>query len=587
MKIFILGLKVYKPVIIISLLVGLVYISHHFFMVNNLGDKQSYSPVFINGVSDDNMYYAARAMVVYSGRWIARDPNLSEYQDGPPVLPVLNPMLLGGVSKLFGSIKQGLIISDFIFPTLIFLVIYFLALEISQRKLLSLLFAIVFIFAPGLSLLFPPYAFAHIIELIKSIFPVFGDAGPLYFSRLEYPKLTFFFYGLVLLLTLRALKRKDNKSVFFAGISFGLLFYTYLYDWASFLSALLIMIFFNLIQKNYVQTKRIITIILIGLIVSIPYWVNFWLLHNMPQYDDIVARIGMEATHSFRLISVWKSYFRIAFLFIMLSFLSYKDRIKFNFLAGLLLAYCAVINMQVITGFNPQPDHWHKTQFLAISLVVFMIIIWFYDKLFFKLKFKRFFAYAFVLLLLFSQFYGQYVFSKLNYNRYTMPKDYREAYGWLNSNTPNASVVGSISFEVNTELLVHTHNKVFIPSGYNTLAPTNEIWQRSMILSKLYGLNDEEYVDFVEKGNVYLFSGLFLDHSHDSYFRSSTRNIPSDLLKTKEIQYSQYIFSPDTISYQLDYLFFEDQSLYKDPIVIYKNLKKLYENKSIKIYQVF
>ena len=227
--------KTHPALPILMIAVSLVYGSWHIFNAGFL--TGNYYPVTGDG---DEMYYGQRARAVYSGDWLAGDIALWENQKSPVFLPILNPIIMGALGKIMGSLEKGYVASDFIFPPLIFAALYFLAYELAQSRAGAALFASLFIFAPQI-VTFPSAASITLLTRFQT----------LYFSRFEYPKLTFLFHALAFYFILRSLKYKKGVDIFLAGISFGLLFYTYLYDWGSVLTALFLMIFFFLPQKEY------------------------------------------------------------------------------------------------------------------------------------------------------------------------------------------------------------------------------------------------------------------------------------------------------------------------------------------------
>lgn len=575
--------------IFLSLLVGLIYISHHFIIPNFLdAEGEIYYPITSASFPDEALLYAPRANAAMQGRWFSGDSALAEYREGPAVLPILNPILLGGLGAMFGSMKAGIIASDFIFPTLIFLAVYFLAYEFSQRKKWSLVFASLFLFIPKLGISIPPVTFLHLKEFWKIPFPFLNSQEPFYFSQFEEPKITFFFFTIALLFFVRAMRRDSMKSAALAGISFGLLFYTYLYDWATAFAAMGLFFLWSLYKKDFHAVKRTAIIAAIGLLCSAGYWYNFW---HILQYPDAIARAGGEFSHAIRFATVWKSYLRVLVLvFLLVAFWQKKDRRLIWMLGAMLFAYVIAVNVQVVTGLNPQPDHWYRVQFLPIALAAWLIALRLYD-LFFapateKVRMLGNAAAAFFLLYFFmGTFYASGVYSITHAKDYAVSWRTVESLEWLRAHTEKGSVVGAISGSKSAEILLHTENNVFVPFGFATLASDRELWERAMILARLYGFTPDEFEAYIRASAYYLFAEEYGDHSFDANFTHYDRKLPDAVAEEKTALYRAYAKKPE-LKYQLDYLYVDEQGngAGKDPVLVTSSLKKEFDKDGIRIY---
>src|SRR3989344_725939 len=586
--------KINWVLLVLALGVSLIYGSHHFLMPVFLDDPGSaYLPLTVSSYSDVAMFYGPRANAVYWGEFRVGDMYLAEYRGGPALLPMLNPLILGWLGRIFGGTKNGFIAADFLFPPLIFIALYFLAQEITGERVFSTLFASVFIFSPKLFLYIPPLSLSAIKEFLVNFIPILAPPEALYFERFEYPKLTFLFYALAFYFTLCALKRREKTSIYLAGINFGILFYTYLYDWVYFFTGLGIMFACFMVMRDYDEMKITAKIEGIGLVISVFYWINFFQLNSLLQYHDIFLRIGAEISHRFRWASAWKSYLRnlmlIAFLWALFR---RAGKITAVYLAALLLAYFAVVNVQVILGFNPHPDHWYRVEFLPIGLAVMYIAFWFYGKIlrFVSMRWAVLCVAGFILLLFGQELYLQYNFSKASAKDFSLPKAEFAGYEWLNENTPKDSVVGVLSPKTNIELSLYTHNKIFLPGGGNSLAPTEEIWDRLMIMAKVFGVPPEELKSVVLEGNLYFFHDFYRDKSFDTYFRARSGQISEEEYKVKLDAYSGRFkdFQLSETPYQLDYLYFDPKTAGtwgRDPEKLINGLQKVY-NDHIRIYKV-
>jgi hypothetical protein len=156
-----------------------------------------------------------------------------------------------------------------------------------------------------------------------------------------------------------------------------------------------------------------------------------------------------------------------------------------------------------------------------------------------------------------ANFYGQYLYSAQGADKFTLSREREEVFMWLNGNTFPHSVVATLSSDTNRELLLYTHNRVFIPNGLNTIASEKEIWDRAFRAAVLFDLDADEFARMI-RGNdsaYYLFSERFTDNSFDAAFRSGwVRAFPDALIEEKTNVYASYAASDACeIPYLLDY----------------------------------
>lgn len=575
----------------LAICVSLIYGSTHFFIARELrGSGDVYHPLTF--ASDGDMaIYGIRANAVYGGQWIAGDISVAESRSSPAVLPILNPIMIGGLGRLVGSLERAFIFSDFLFPPMIFIALYFLAFELTGARALSIFFASVFIFIPKVILPIPPVTPELFKVFINNILPDVNNG--LYFSRFEYPKVTFLFYALAFYFTLRAIRRDEKWAVWFAGINFGLLFYTYLYDWVYFFIGVSMMSAMFIFSGRYRDAANLARIIGLGFLISVPYWLNFLFLHQLPNYSDFPARIGVEIGRRLRWASVWKSYARNIVLVILAALaLPKKERLILFYLSGFLLAYFAVVNLQIVLGFNPHPDHWYRVSFLPIALGMLAISYWGAKRYFSP----RILSYGIIVAILSTSLimgrslYSQYLFSKVNARSYVVNKPYATSYLWLAHNAPKGSMVGSISIPTNNELALYTSHRTFILNGFLTTATDAKIWERFIDISVLYGISPKNFSALIPGVIGHLFHNEYRDRSFDYNFRISSDSdyrFPDEIYDRAMSAYETVRTKKlETIASQLDYLYAGPREEALGSVKAVKNLEKVYDREGVHIYKV-
>ncbi|MEK7083260.1 MAG: hypothetical protein AAB972_03735 [Patescibacteria group bacterium] len=574
---------------------GLVYSSHHFFIPLLLDPVEGvYNPLPQQGYGDEVLLYGARSHAVFEDFGIRGDFSLAEYPTSPVFLPILPPLLLGGLGKLFGSFEYGIIASDFIFPSLIFLVLYLLMREIGIEKRVSLLFIALFSLSPQFGISSPPISFTHIKTLAQTVFPYLAKHEILYFSHFDEPKLTFLFFSFFIYALARALKRNGRNDTILAGISFGILFYTYLYDWATMMTSLGILGMFFFITKDYRRLRIVAAIGGIGIVISSYYWINLLMLQHLSSADDVIARLGGEFSHNVRFATVWKSYIRaISLVALLWFFLRHRAKEGIIVLSAILLSYLVVVNEQVITGFNVEPDHWYRIQFLPISMSVFLLCYALYRQ-YGEVYIKKYASTIFVIFFIYffgSAFAGQYIYAQSQANIFITSRSYQESFEWLNGHTEPGSVVGTVSFSGNLHLQMHTANKIFVPFGLSTVASEDELWKRFMIMARLFNVNTNTFASLISKESVayYLFGDQYGSRTFDAAFFFHKWRIPDSLLAEKIKIYEKSFGNEHTLLslYRLDYLFVDQKEFpnwSKPSHDLFGPLTEVFDNGRVVIY---
>ena len=520
--------------------------SGHFFAARLIPNDTTYHPVTEMIDFDEGADYAVRAAATfYRNDLLVGDVSLKENFSGPAFLPILNPLIVAGFGKAANSLDGGFILAEIILPTLSFFLIYLLGFEILCSRLAAILLAVVFLFAPRFAL-FPS------VDSLS-----FGTNNQLYFARFEYPMVTFPFFVAALYLIARVLKRNEKWLFLAAGAAVGLLFYTYLYDWIYVLAGLFVLIIFFLIMGERKGIIKILKIVLVTGVVSIPYGFNFFAIKSLAGFNDLIVRMGVEFSHKIRLDIVWFSYVRAVVLAALVWFVNRKKQsTTAAYVAAFILPILFLLNIQVLTGFIPQPDHWHRVTFLMLAVAVFAIVLPFIV----KIKIKLIFAVALVAFStgwLFGYSFGvQYLRAPVVAEAAIIDHDYEEIYQWLLNKKPKSNIL-SLSPVTNSEAIIYSGVWTFLPNGFHTVISNEEISERAKISAAIYRLAPAAFGDFLKMNNQYLFVDFYrADKTFNNYFRSVGRIIPVEVLNNLIVDYED------------DYLNIIDKLKFSEPIFV-------------------
>lgn len=570
---------------------------------------ETYAPMPCYDVDILNTY-APRYRDAIDGRLIAGEIDTYEHKDGPALWSMLPPLILAPFFIPFGSVPPGLIVTDVVFILFTFFSFFLLFVALTKNRFFALFFSFWLMVYAGIVLYIPPITIMELKVLILRFFPFLVEKVPIglkFRGRESFiPAAPFFILSLYFaywaasamaqkatsflsdMSTRRdtGLLRLGSLGVRFlngfpftavqktwpaivAGIFYGLLFYIYFYYWAFTTVFLGIFFLALLIMKETRAARAIFIAGIVGLVVSIPFWINQIELAQLPQYQEIMDRVaGYEIGDGFRFY-LWPRYLTYVVMSLLAFWLGKKLNapIKASFLTALALAGIVVLNVQVVTGFNIQTDHWFTRVFVIAHNIVWASIA--YDAfLYFKPRIwpwisrhKKAIATLFFIAVFYfsaSFVYNQIVSVSKRAPKCVMPASLIEGYEWLNKNTPKDSVVMTPSFKTNAEIPVYTHNRIFLARSHNSLASDEEIFDRLYITYKMLGISTAYLYDMLQT-----FDGMFnlvnFKYNHrylDTYYGGVYPDPPIPKAEMEKILNTYTFFKlPRKLPYRLDYIF--------------------------------
>lgn len=561
----------HRAAAIVAVLLGAIY-----FLPNILipafqghGGFGVYHPMSLEAPTlDEVAAYGSRLREVMDGHFSDGDAYLREYKNQPTMWGSdVMAVILGTIPFIFrmNDPTPIYVFGDFLFPILVFLAAYALFFSITKNKLWSIFGTLIFSAFPNISVfrLFfsPSFYSAFSLERLFGVFDrVFNPA----LTRLFVPGFSLLFFILFLFTVLRALNSEREKNIFnilSASLAFGFLFYIYFYYWA-YAIVLMVILASLLLFVEKEKTFKVLKILFGGLIVSLPYWLKVLKLRDNPFYKELSTRVGLEISRVFRIESM-DAYILAVVLTVLLIWLGRKrgEIITGIFLGAALLSYIVVLNIQIITGFNIQPDHWgSRVNVYVLSLGIVTAIFWLFDFLSKKFKNSRPIIsapiiYALVLFFFFISLIIQIRNSSLSSNDYRIQEDLLTAYKWINRNTPKDSVFLSPSSKTAFYLPFFTHANVYVPPSCYSLLPRDQIIDRFLEAYAYFGVSKDflkksleadlgdgknlEYVWGAENDPIYmLFCDSYASYKPGGYISgSSLRPFPVEVLNELTTKY--------------------------------------------------
>ena len=260
--------------IIIAVLVGFISIAPQLLAINNLGDSYKGIPFF--GI-DDNLYYTAKIQDIIDGHWTVSSPFLFEYKSTYPlVLPIgeFFYVILSGL--FFLSVANAVLLAKFLFPAILFFLIYWLVLKLINKNILSWPGKINSIMGGLLVVL----GF-DLVDYKNTWLFLSGQSHQFFLSiwtRPVNPVTGAMLLFIFLLLIWRIIDYRGIRPKFMflpAGLILGSMIY-YFFSWGTAMSVLGVLIVIFFIKKECEIFKQLFYAALASFLVLLPYWCGLW-----------------------------------------------------------------------------------------------------------------------------------------------------------------------------------------------------------------------------------------------------------------------------------------------------------------------
>ncbi len=570
--------------VIVSLSFGCPHI-----IMNYLLEKEgkTYTPFVIEPFSHakwDEVGYASKVRQAYDGRYFER---------GYFRPPILHVFLFALMTRGLGSIKNVSILGDFIFPPIIFLLIYCLLVKITQKKLVSVLGGAAVLYGHHLLFSFPPITVSKLQQTWSYLVNYGSGKVPLEFSRLE-SQFNFVIVTMAIYFFFKSLQTKKIGLGILAGLLLGTLFYCYFYYWTFFITGCVILLVWSLVKKDWISSKLILLTIVIGVLLSIPFWFCAFSFVKNPAYLEFLVRYALEYGRQPNI-----PWFYLAFALIFTVVYGKRDN-TFYFLMSFFFAGIFLLNIHLVTGKTILKNHWNAMilqHWVVIMMIVFLVKIVQYPYQNFFIRnlaqlLKRIYILFCSLVITFFIFYGYYTngrFAFKNYHGYSLSPELRSAFNWLNQNTANGSIVMSCSFRTSFLLPVYTHNGAFLSNGLEAISSNEEILERFLAAYKILGV-PRNYVEAFTSRDATKKTGVPKGEAFgESYMFGFNGNYLSEKKAQEMIHnFSEYNPLIGLRKYPVDYVWvgLYDIEIKRDEIFKGIPMEAVYRNGSITIYKI-
>lgn len=616
MKYILIWLKNYWSALLAAFLVGLIYFLPNILIPRQLASEgyTNYHPLNLEApVLDEVGSYGVKIKEVLEGKFDDGDPYLAEYKHQPTIWGnYYTSLAVGVILKLFGLTDPTplFVIGDFIFPSLAFLLAFYLFYLLIGDKRWSLLGGLVMIVFPNLGALrlavaMPWWRQADIF--FSATGRLFDDTLP----RLLVPSFTLPFFLLALIAFIRLNDKPTIGRMIIAGLTFGALFYVYFYYW---MFTVIFFTFFGLWllwRRDFVLLKFIIGVVATAGLVAWPALAAMVRLLRDSSYAALRLRAGLVVSRTVNLGSI-DNYIFIVLMIIIFIWAVKKQYLK-NYQAGwlgsALVTTLAVTNIQLIFGFNPQPDHWGSRVTIYILVMGLIIGAWCVMRLARIEIIRRFAPLILIPILMITGAVNKIQTAQLEVWNYQMFPDVSASLAWMASHLPPESVVVTPSTKMNILLPFFTSVNVYVPPINFTIAPTEEVQNRFLEVYKLYnvtpefftkifsfGINGADFKDLFANRRMELDPFFFisgdLDKTLSGYsYHQRELYIPAERVKNLLITYRALAAPvPPTLhlAHHADYLYNGpyERLFNKLKPSLFNNLELVYNHNLVQIYAI-
>ncbi len=454
--------------ILVTFLIGLIFILPQTLSRLAIGDLYKGAP-FLS--QNDDETYLTNIQEIIDGHWLVSSPIFSGYKDSKTyILPIGEylyalPHILTGIPVLL----MVTILSKFVFPASLFLLVYILIYSLSQNggeEKYTKLNAI----AGGL-LVVLGYDFADPRYIFSSLS---GKTGAVYASmwaRLVNPITGSLFLMSYLILLWRSIK--GNSRWLLSLISGVILALSagYFFSYATGLAVTGVLFIIILLGRNNSCAKRIGMTMAIGVIPLLIQLSHVLLSGLLDGESSSLSKLGLFYTHS-PLINTLLLVALVIFVFLM--FLFYKktteenqnERWWWQFSLAILIGLALAFNQQIITGLTIWPQHFVQ---YSIPLIYIVAIVVFYKIVLPWSKKLWFFGIMLIFLCTISWGLWMSFQYQSRLEEYLNSQRYMKAFEWLQKETQDECVVFAIedTYVLSNKITAYTHCDVYY--SMNTL----------------------------------------------------------------------------------------------------------------------
>ncbi|OGY51290.1 MAG: hypothetical protein A3J59_02360 [Candidatus Buchananbacteria bacterium RIFCSPHIGHO2_02_FULL_56_16] len=566
-------LKKNYPALIIAAAVGFIMLLPQLFLIADLGNQ--YQGIAITEIDNDDFYYS-RIKDAYDGKLLISSPRIYNPDRVPAAIPGFGEFLVALVAHIVQvSVGTMAVVGSFLFPAILYLVLFFFTRTVTGRPLLALLAPATIILASNIAF-FPA-------ELIK-LFTEPAALTPSAYLRPIHPQISSILFFSFLWAWYLAWDRHQWRYTIASGVLFGALFYTYLYAWTFAVVFLGLHVLLLLIKREYQRALQMAAIVAIGALVSIGYWWNYLSVASLPSYSELTKRFGFYDSRkpffsTFLLLD--------AVLISLCAFFRKWSGRAITLCLTLVLTSVIVINQQVVSGIRFFPGHYHWYYIVPISTLIILWAVYEWLASWRPRALLTIFLVGAALVAGVNGIVSQYQYYLRERPAYADAQRYTAVYQWINENVEPGAVVLVHEGKLADKLTVFTSVYSYLPHRTDRQYVIAQSYFRHTYFTKLYLDGDRDPENAVRADDytlMYTLFGYYNLYRYDCYACFSEPELQQ--LKDDYREYLQNDFNANLKKYKVNYALWDTKSGTGWNLDEYHFMQFITEINGVRIYQV-
>lgn len=495
---------------ILVLLTSIIYGLPHLILANDLGS--SYDPISLSVTSpiarDEVFAYAPMVNFILNGNFPVSEIYVKEFEDFPtPFLgETLPATVMAFLARATGSIPNAFLAADFIFPPIVFVLLYLFSSIFLKNKLYAAAASFLAVIARDFVAIIPnPIATLNYLTVPES------QTFLLYFARAFHPQVTFIFFISAILSLFKLLKKpQEIRWALLLGILFGLLFYSYLFYWTYFI-LFFALIFFSFARKlNFPVLKSLTIAGMIAAVIASYYLANIYSFNTLDIAQDFIKKTALHG------LPLPLTIFRYLALGAALFFLFRKSQSHLVFALLVISGVLVSLISKFTIGQDLEIFHYLRRALMPFATIALFVML---HKFLNIKKTLTILSFGIIILGITFGIRNQVVATGNIAHEHKTDKNLQEVFNWFQANTAKESVIASLDTDFNSLVPVYTQNKVYFPPTDRTIMTTDEGVDRFLIIANLQGIDLQSQKNMLEDKS--LLSYLFVYQAYENNKLSS------------------------------------------------------------------
>jgi len=536
------------PVLCGALIAGFLCVLPAVLAPQALGNEYRGIPFFY---LNNEEYYLARMQEIADGHASVASPVFYEYKDRPAMVPPIGEFLYVSMAKMLGiSFASAIVLAKFLFPALLFLLVYFLVCKLMEgmsrgiATLAALSAALLVVLG---------YDFVDVHRTLAVVTDSLHDTQLSLWTRPVNPITgALFLFGYLLMLW-KLFKKPSVPIAIGAGLLAGACI-GYIFAWAIALTVLCLLIVYVLIRKEWLTLRYFLITVLSIVVVD-----GVYVLGMAKAGEDARAAVmnGLILTHAPIINKV--ATLTIVLFIIGLVTLYRKSTVQkileekwIVFSLALAATSIVVFSQQLITGRTIWPYHFVQYT-IPISYIVLSVV---YFRMIHKKPWLLYLSSALVIGA--CLFYGIASVRSYSYSmgHFRAMQDYTPVLDYLSLHAPKDSVV--LADEPKEEFMrlvpAFTRSNVYLSGYLGAVPPEERLYHNFLVKMKLEGVTALGAREYLESHEVDVREYFFTDWNH--LFRRERD--PQSTMRIEELlqRYKMFIkndFGEELKKYRIDY----------------------------------